>query len=325
MTNYKTARIKTKVREMARRKKGQPIHGWLVIDKPAGKTSSQIVGIVKRMLDAQKAGHGGTLDPLATGVLPIALGEATKTVSYIMDGTKQYRFAIAWGEARDTDDTEGTVTQTSDVRPSEVEIRAALTDFVGVIDQVPPSYSAIKIDGNRAYDLARSGETVIISPRPVRIDRIELVDVPDVDHAVLEVACGKGTYIRSLARDIAGNLGTFGHVASLRRLAAGPFDESDSISLETLESLVHSAPPSTYLRAVESALDDIPALFLNASQADHLRHGRPVRVKGPEGRPFVDISCLNEGGVLCAMADGRPVALARLVQGEIRPVRVLNV
>ncbi len=324
MTNSKIVGNKTSAHEMARRKKGQPIHGWLVIDKPAGKTSSQVVAIVKRMLDAQKAGHGGTLDPLATGVLPIALGEATKTVSYIMDGTKRYRLDIAWGEARDTDDSEGAVTQTSDVRPSEVDIRAVLADFVGVIDQVPPDYSAIKIDGNRAYALARSGETVIISSRPVRIDRIELVDVPDVDHAVLEVACGKGTYMRSLARDIALALGTFGHLASLRRLAAGPFDETDAISLESLDSLVHSAPPSTYLRAVESALDDIPALHLNASQADHLRHGRPIRVKGPEGHPFVDISCLDEGGVLCAMADGRPVALARLVQGEIRPVRVLN-
>ena len=309
---------------MARRKKGQRIHGWLVIDKPAGETSSQVVGIVKRLLDAQKAGHGGTLDPLATGVLPIALGEATKTVSYIMDGTKRYRFAIAWGEARKTDDSEGAVTQTSDVRPSDVDIRAVLADFVGVIDQVPPDYSAIKIDGNRAYALARSGETVVISSRPVRIDRIELVDVPDVDHAIFEIACGKGTYIRSLARDIALALGTFGHIASLRRLAAGPFDETDAISLETLESLVHSAPPSTYLRAVESALDDIPAVLLNTLQADHLRQGRAVRVEGPEGSPFVDISRLDEGGVLCAMADGRPVALARLVQGVIRPVRVLN-
>jgi len=309
---------------MARRKKGQRIHGWLVIDKPAGETSSQVVGIVKRLLDAQKAGHGGTLDPLATGVLPIALGEATKTVSYIMDGTKRYRFAIAWGEARKTDDSEGAVTQTSDVRPSDVDIRAVLEDFVGVIDQVPPDYSAIKIDGNRAYALARSGETVVISSRPVRIDRIELVDVPDVDHAIFEIACGKGTYIRSLARDIALALGTFGHIAALRRLAAGPFDETDAISLETLESLVHSAPPSTYLRAVESALDDIPAVLLNTLQADHLRQGRAVRVEGPEGSPFVDISRLDEGGVLCAMADGRPVALARLVQGVIRPVRVLN-
>jgi tRNA pseudouridine55 synthase len=309
---------------MARRKKGQRIHGWLVIDKPAGETSSQVVGIVKRLLDAQKAGHGGTLDPLATGVLPIALGEATKTVSYIMDGTKRYRFAIAWGEARKTDDSEGAVTQTSDVRPSDVDIRAVLEDFVGVIDQVPPDYSAITIDGNRAYALARSGETVVISSRPVRIDRIELVDVPDVDHAIFEIACGKGTYIRSLARDIALALGTFGHIASLRRLAAGPFDETEAISLETLESLVHSAPPSTYLRAVESALDDIPAVLLNTLQADHLRQGRAVRVEGPEGSPFVDISRLDEGGVLCAMADGRPVALARLVQGVIRPVRVLN-
>ena len=288
-------------------------------------TSTQAVAILKRRFNAQKVGHGGTLDPLATGVLPIALGEATKTVSYIMDGTKKYRFTVAWGEARDTDDSEGAVIKTSDRRPSQEALEAALTNFVGVIDQVPPAYSAIKIDGNRAYALARSGEAVVIDPRPVRIDRIDLVDVPDADHAVLEVVCGKGTYIRSLARDLASVLGTCGHVAQLRRLAAGPFDESDAISLETLESLVHSAPPSTYLRAIESALDDIPALLLNATQADHLRHGRAVRVMGPEGRPFVDVTCLDEGGVLCAMADGRPVALARFVQGEIRPVRVLNV
>lgn len=314
---------------MARRKKGRPIHGWLVVDKPAGKSSSHVVAIVKRLLDAQKAGHGGTLDPLATGVLPIALGEATKTVAYVMDGTKRYRFTVAWGEARDTDDSEGAVTGKSDMRPGEADIRAVLTDFTGVIEQVPPRYSAIKVDGSRAYDLARAGETVDLSPRSVRIDQIRLVDVPDADHAVFEIACGKGTYVRSLARDLAAALGTLGHVASLRRLAAGPFDETDAISLESLEPLVHSAPPSAYLRAVESALDDIPALLLNPSQADHLRHGRPVRVKGPEGRPSVDLSrlggSLDEGGVLCAMADGRPVALARLVQGEIRPVRVLNV
>jgi len=310
---------------MARKKKGQPIHGWLVIDKPAGKTSSQVVAIVKRILDAQKAGHGGTLDPLATGVLPIALGEATKTVSYVMDGAKRYRFTVSWGESRDTDDSEGAVTHTSEVRPTAADIRATLADFVGVIDQAPPAYSAIKIDGSRAYALARAGEKVTIQSRPVRIDKIELVDVKNVDQAVFDVVCGKGTYVRSLARDIALALGTYGHVASLRRLATGPFDETNAISLETLESLVHSAPPSTYLMAVECALDDIPALLLNSSQADHLRHGRPVRVMGPEGRPFLDISCLDEGGVLCAMADGRPVALARLVEGEIRPMRVLNV
>jgi len=310
---------------MARKTKGHPVHGWLVVDKPAGKTSAQVVAIVKRLLGAQKAGHGGTLDPLATGVLPVALGEATKTVSYIMDGTKRYRFTVAWGEARDTDDTEGTITRTSDFRPSEEDIRAVLTDFVGLIDQVPPNYSAVKVDGSRAYSLARSGEAVVLTARPVRIDRIELIGVPDPNHAVFDVTCGKGTYVRSLARDIAAALGTFGYIASLRRLASGPFDESHAISLESLESLVHSAPPSAYLRAVECALDDIPALLLNASQADHLRHGRPVRVKGAEGRPSVNIGCLDEGGVLCAMADGRPVALARLVQGEIRPIRVLNI
>ena len=310
---------------MARKRKGRPIHAWLVIDKPTGKTSSQVVAIVKKLLNAQKAGHGGTLDPLATGVLPIALGEATKTVSYAMDGTKRYRFSVTWGEARDTDDLEGAVTESSDVRPSKAEIGAVLKNFLGDIHQIPPAYSAIKINGNRAYDLARSGEPVEIPPRPVLINSLELVDLPDKDHAVFDVTCGKGTYVRSLGRDIALALGTYGHISSLRRTAAGPFKEAEAISLESLQSLVHSAPPSTYLRAVESALDDIPALLLNETQAEHLKHGRPVRVMGPEGRPFVDIKSMDEGGVLCAMADGRPVALARLVQGEIRPMRVLNV
>jgi tRNA pseudouridine55 synthase len=301
------------------------VHGWIVIDKPAGMSSAHVVARVKRVIGAAKAGHGGTLDPLATGVLPVALGEATKTVSYVMDGAKRYRFTVRWGEARDTDDSEGAVTGTSEVRPERDAIAAALGDFVGLVEQAPPAYSAVKIGGRRAYALARAGEDVIVESRLVRIDSFALVAVPDADHAVFDVGCGKGTYMRSLARDLARRLGTVGHIASLRRVAAGPFDEAGAISLESLESLVHSAPPSAYLRAVETALDDIPALALNAAQADHLRHGRPVRVQGPEGRLFVDTGRLDEGDVLCAMADGRPVALARLEDGEIRAVRVLNV
>jgi len=310
---------------MGRRRTGRPVHGWIVIDKPAGMSSAHVVARVKRVIGAAKAGHGGTLDPLATGVLPVALGEATKTVSYVMDGAKRYRFTVRWGEARDTDDSEGAVTGTSEVRPERDAIAAALGDFVGLVEQAPPAYSAVKIGGRRAYALARAGEDVIVESRLVRIDSFALVAVPDADHAVFDVGCGKGTYMRSLARDLARRLGTVGHIASLRRVAAGPFDEAGAISLESLESLVHSAPPSAYLRAVETALDDIPALALNAAQADHLRHGRPVRVQGPEGRLFVDTGRLDEGDVLCAMADGRPVALARLEDGEIRAVRVLNV
>jgi tRNA pseudouridine55 synthase len=310
---------------MARTRRGQPIHGWVVLDKPLGLSSAQATARVKRLLDAAKAGHGGTLDPLATGVLPIALGEATKTVSYVIDGPKAYRFTLCWGDARDTDDAEGAVIATSEIRPDKMAISAALQHFIGEIEQTPPAYSAIKIDGKRAYAMARAGEVVKIAARHVRIDGITLIGQPDADHAIFEVKCGKGTYIRSLARDLAVNLGTCGHVSALRRTASGPFTEDGAISLESLESLVHSAPPSDYLLAIETALDDIPALALNAAQADHLKHGRPVRVQGEGGRIFVDTESLNDGDVLCAMADGRPVALARFEDGEIRPVRVLNI
>jgi tRNA pseudouridine55 synthase len=288
-------------------------------------TSTRATSKVRQLLDARRAGHGGTLDPLATGVLPIALGEATKTVSWVMDGAKRYRFTIRWGEARTTDDAEGEVTGTSAVRPSDEAIGAVLPRFVGKIEQTPPPFSAIRIAGRRAYDLARADEPVAMVPRIVRVDDFVLVDRPDPDHAVFEVGCGKGTYMRALARDVALALGTVGHIVALRRTRAGPFGEDAAISLDSLASLVHSAPPFEYLLAVETALDDIPALALNAAQADHLRHGRPVRVQGPEGHRFVDTGSLDEGAVLCAMAGGRAVALARLVGDEIRPVRVLNV
>jgi tRNA pseudouridine55 synthase len=310
---------------MARKRRGRPIHGWVSIDKPAGMTSAHVVARVRGLLGAEKAGHGGTLDPLATGVLPIALGEATKTVGWVMDGAKAYRFTVRWGEARTTDDAEGAVIETSPMRPTEAAIHAVLPRFTGDIDQVPPAFSAIKLDGRRAYDLARADQAVEIPPRQVRIDEIRLAGMPDPDHAVFEVRCGKGAYMRSLARDLARALGTVGHIVQLRRTAVGRFAESQAISLDKLASLMHSAPPSAYLLAVETALDDIPALALNAAQADHLRHGRPVRVQGPEGRRFVEVGDLADGDVLCAMAEGRPVALARLEQGEIRPMRVLNV
>jgi len=308
-----------------RRNHNPHLHGLLVVDKPLGLSSMDVVRRVRRAAGGAKTGHAGTLDPLATGVLPVALGEATKTVAYVMDGRKRYRFTVRWGEARDTDDSEGAVTETSDARPDRDAIVAALGDFVGLIRQTPPAFSAIKIDGRRAYALARAGEAFAVEPREVQIDSFELIALQDRDHAVFDVHCGKGTYMRALARDLARRLGTVGHIAALRRTAAGPFDEAAAISLESLESLVHSAPPSAYLRAVETALDDIPALALNAAQADHLRHGRPVRVQGPEGRLFVDTSRLDEGDGLCAMAECRPVALARLERGEIRAVWVLDV
>jgi tRNA pseudouridine55 synthase len=258
-------------------------------------------------------------------VLPIALGEATKTVSYVMDGLKSYRFAVRWGEARNTDDADGIVTETSQMRPEPGAIRDVLGEFTGSIEQIPPDFSAVKVGGQRAFRLARAKQAVEIKARTVQVDSFELADIPDPDHAVFDVRCGKGTYMRSLARDLARRLGTVGHISALRRTAVGPFGESDAISLDYLASLGHSAPLSACLMAVETALDDIPALALNAVQADHLRHGRPVRLQVPGRRPPAMIESLDDGDMLCAMADGRPVALARFEGGEIRPVRVLNV
>ncbi|CAA7617606.1 tRNA pseudouridine(55) synthase TruB [Magnetospirillum sp. SS-4] len=307
---------------MARKRKGTPIHGWLAIDKPLGLSSAQVVGKVRWLLKAAKVGHGGTLDPLATGVLPIALGEATKTVSHVMDGTKTYRFQVRWGLATATLDREGDVVGTSPARPTRAAIEAALPAFIGEIEQIPPAYSAIKVDGERAYDLARAGGTVDLPPRPVRIDSLTLLDMPDADHADFEVVCGKGTYIRSLARDLAAALGTLGHVSVLRRTACGPFHEADAISLETLAELGQGPGPRTYLLPVETALDDIPALALTAAEARRLHCGNPVPLRHVTTRD--PEAALGEGTLCRAMDGGRMVALARIEGGEIRAVRVLN-
>ncbi|MEQ8193257.1 MAG: tRNA pseudouridine(55) synthase TruB [Rhodospirillales bacterium] len=307
---------------MARKRRGVPIHGWLIIDKPPGMTSNAVVGAVRRLTNAAKVGHGGTLDPLATGVLPIALGEATKTVAYVMDALKTYRFTVRWGEARDTDDAEGALTATSPVRPDRAAIEAALTSFRGAIEQVPPRYSAIKVEGRRAYDLARADEAVELAARTIRIERFELAGMPDPDHAVFEVTSGKGAYMRSLARDLAEHLGTCGHIAVLRRLAVGRFDEKGAISLDNLEKLGHSAPPSDLLMPIETALADIPALALTEEEARRLRLGQPVSVLPVAKRtPLHDVP---KDSVLCAMTAGKLVAMARIQGGEIRPVRVLN-
>ncbi|MCB1434553.1 MAG: tRNA pseudouridine(55) synthase TruB, partial [Alphaproteobacteria bacterium] len=233
------------------KKRGNPVHGWVILDKPYGMTSTQAVGKVRWLFNAQKAGHGGTLDPLATGLLPIALGEATKTVSHAMDGRKIYRFTAHWGEERSTDDLEGEVTAQSVERPTVTQIEAILPRFTGEIQQAPPAFSAIKVAGERAYDLARAGEAVDLAPRPVHIEDLNLVDIPDTDHATFEVTCGKGTYIRSLARDMGRALACLGHVSMLRRIAVGPFTETDMISLEKLEELRHKAPGGN---AMEGAL-----------------------------------------------------------------------
>ena len=307
---------------MGRKRRGTPIHGWLVIDKPKGLTSNAVVGRVKRITNAAKVGHGGTLDPLATGLLPLALGEATKTVSYVMDGAKEYRFTIRWGEARTTDDAEGTVTETSVIRPAEAQILAVLDDFIGDIEQVPPAFSAIKIKGERAYKLARADRPPEMKPRTIRIQALKLRDMPDADHASFHVVSGKGAYMRALARDMALALGTFGHISDLRRVAVGPFKEKDAISLDKLESLGHSAPLSEHLLPVETVLDDIPALALTESEARRLRRGQAIPVLPVANRsPFKNI---GQGDVVCAMTEGRLVALAKIKGGEIRPFRVMN-
>ncbi len=307
---------------MARKRKGDPVHGWVIVDKPLGLSSSKVVGIVRKSLNAQKAGHGGTLDPLATGVLPIALGEATKTVSYAMDGTKKYRFSICFGESRTTDDREGDVLETSDVRPTAEQITGVLGQFTGDIDQVPPIFSAIKVDGKRAYDLARADQDVALKPRTISVHEITLCDMPDADHAVLEVVAGKGTYVRSLARDIARAVGTVGHVSELRRTAVGPFSEKDAISLDILNSLGHSAPPGEIVLPIETVLDDIPALALTEQEARRLRHGQAIPALPVATRsPLTDIN-LDE--VMCAMSGKCLVALVKVSGGEVRPVRVMN-
>ncbi len=307
---------------MSRRRRGQLVNGWVVVDKPQGMTSTQVVGKVRRAFDARKAGHGGTLDPLATGLLPIALGEATKTVPYVMDGIKSYSFTLRWGQATSTDDAEGEVIEESAVRPTEAHIRAVLSRFQGEIDQVPPLYSAIKVDGQRAYDLARAEAAFELRARPVWIGRMELSAVDGADHATFEVESGKGAYMRSLARDIGRALDSPAHIVRLRRTAVGPFSEADAISLESLDALGHSAAASEHLLPVEAALDDIPALDLTETEANSLRRGQAVSLLARAHRDRV--RDLTSGAVICAMSAGKAVALARFEEGGIRPVRVLN-
>jgi len=307
---------------LGRRRQGVPINGWLVIDKPAGVTSAAVVTAVRRATNAAKAGHGGTLDPLATGVLPIALGEATKTVSYVMDGSKIYRFTIRWGERRNTDDAEGEVVEVSDVRPTEEAIRAVLPRFVGDIDQVPPIFSAVKVAGQRAYALARAEMPVELESRTVHVEGIELIDMADADHAVFEVTAGKGTYMRALARDLAVSLDTVGHVAALRRRSVGSFTEASAIPLDKIDTLGHIDALKERLLPVGAALDGIPALNLTEAEARRLQRGQPVAVLPVASRS--SIKHLTRDAVFCAVAMGRPVALATVKGGEIRPLRVLN-
>jgi tRNA pseudouridine55 synthase len=303
-----------------RRRRGRPLNGWLIVDKPSGMTSTQVVGYARRVFDAQKVGHGGTLDPLATGLLPLAFGTATKTVPYVMDGTKIYRFTLRLGEARDSDDADGNPVATSAVRPTDAQLRAALPALTGNIMQVPPVFSALKVAGERAYDMARDGRPPELPPRPARVDRFELIDRPDADTAVFEVESGKGVYMRALARDVALAAGTVGHITVLRRLRVGPFVEADAIMLDKLAPNDDNAPASADLLCpVETALADIPALALTTDEAVLLRHGQKLGLFELEGR----IPPTDEQGTLRVMEGERVLGIGRLEDGWLKPVRIL--
>jgi tRNA pseudouridine55 synthase len=303
---------------MARRRKGQAVNGWLILDKPQGLTSTRAVGRIKRVYDAAKAGHAGTLDPLATGILPIALGEATKTVPFVVEGDKAYRFTVRFGAETDTDDAEGRVVETSDRRPAREEIEAALADFIGEIAQVPPRFSALKVEGARAYDLAREEETFELAPRTVTITRLDLVDHADDDHCVLEAECGKGTYVRALARDLGRALHCLGHVDSLRRTRVGAFGEADAVTMAEIEAAAEQGQEAllVLLRPVEMALQDLPALSLSSADAARLRQGQAVLLRGRDA-PIMS-------GPVYAVSRGALVALGEVTQGELRPRRIFN-
>ncbi len=297
------------------------VHGWLVIDKPYGMSSARAVALVRRSSGA-KVGHAGTLDPLATGILPLALGEATKTVPFAAAGKKRYRFRICWGEARDTDDREGRVIAETCARPDAAAIAAALPGFTGTIRQLPPAYSAIKIAGRRAYALARAGKPPELAARPVEIAELRLISAAEPDHADFTAVVGAGTYIRALARDLAAALGTLGHIAELRRLAVGRFTESQAISLDSAVALGHSLAASEHLLPIETALDDIPAFALTAEEADRLRHGQLVTLNDAGERARLDD--IEDGAIVGARYDQLLVALARIEDCGLRPVRIIN-
>ena len=300
---------------MARKKKGT-VHGWVVLDKPYGMTSTQAVGAMKRIFGTPKAGHAGTLDPLASGMLPIALGEATKTVPYVMDGDKLYRFTVRWGAETATDDAEGEVVRASDHRPTAEDIDAVLDEFEGEILQTPPAFSAIKVDGERAYDLARAGETVELEARPITVHRLDLIDCPDADTAVFEAECGKGTYVRAIARDMGRRLGTTGHVIELRRLVVGPFGEEDMVSLDALQAALEAEGDAlALLTPIEAALANLPQLDVTSDQAVRLRNGNPVLLRGRDAPVEEDAVGVFERG--------RLMAIAKVEHGELKPIRLI--
>ena len=300
---------------MARRQKGREISGWLVVDKPAGITSTSVVNKVRWALDAKKAGHAGTLDPEATGLLAVALGEATKTVPFVTDAMKAYEFTIRLGQATNTDDTEGEVIATSDERPYDDAIRAALPAFTGDILQVPPQFSAVRIDGQRAYARARAGETMAIEPRALFVESLDLTGRPDPDHARLEMICGKGGYVRSIARDLGEALGCHAHVVALRRLWSGPFDLEDAVTLDQVEAMARTPELDAHLLPLETGLADLPELPATAEGAARLRNGNPGMVIASDA---------SYGDLCWASHQGEPVAVGVYRAGELHPTRVFR-
>jgi len=304
-----------------RRREKRDVHGWIILDKPVGMTSTHAVAVIKRLFTAKRAGHAGTLDPLASGLLPLALGEATKTVPFVMDGRKRYRFTVRWGIETDTDDAEGRAIATSEARPSVEAIRAALPGFTGAIEQVPPKFSAIKIEGERAYDLARDGEVVELAPRIVEIHHLALVETPDADHAVFEAECGKGTYVRALARDLGRLLGSGGHVVALRRTMVGSFSEADAVGIDELSGYGEAAavakiPLPAFLLGVETGLQALPALNVSSADAARLARGQAVLLRGRDA-PLIE-------GWIAVSTEGRLIALANAEKGELHPRRIFN-
>jgi tRNA pseudouridine55 synthase len=302
----------------APRREKRDVHGWLVLDKPAGVTSTAAVAILKRLTRAKKVGHAGTLDPLASGVLPIAFGEATKTVSYVMDGEKVYRFKVRWGIETDTDDSEGKSAAESATRPPREAVEAALPAFTGTIEQTPPRFSAIKVEGERAYDLARAGEEVSLAARPVEIHSLRLVETPDADHAVFEAECGKGTYVRAIARDLGRALGCLGHVCELRRTRVGSFGEDAAITLDEVERLagVSSDALLGAILPVASSLAAMPSVSVGPDDAQRIRMGQPVFLRGRDA-PILE-------GTVAVSARGALIALADVEQGALKPKRIFH-
>ena len=295
------------------------VHGWIALDKAVGETSTDAVAALKRLFRAKKAGHAGTLDPLASGILPIAFGEATKTVPFVMDGEKAYRFTVRWGIETDTDDAEGSATSRSDARPARDTILAALPSFTGAIEQVPPKFSALKIGGERAYDLARQGEAVELAAREVEIRKLDPVDFPDAEHTTFEAECGKGTYVRAIARDLGRMLGCFGHVTALRRIRVGPFSEENSVNLKALVALRDEAGEDRLagaLMPVETGLASLPALAVSAADAQRLALGQAVIVRGRDAPIFE--------GPVAVSAQGALIALGEIEQGSLKPKRIFH-